>query len=313
MALDALFYPHALSLNGVLIQNIEEHATGYNYTDAYQRAGSDPAPCFVAKGMAEPEARFSTKSAKPFLDMLVADTNGRETVSSLAGGAGAIMYFQKGRPFSLRHARSESVHYTAAITDNTMVVMDRITARQNQDLQIDFRLIVGRESGSDPLVWTGTSTLPAYGCDSLYSMGPVRIDGTLLPGVTSWVYELNPVPDRRPTSGEFSASYVGTETFMPKLMITTDSLTSVSTYAAFAGAPYTVVDAFAKRRRTENAFYDNTDTEHIQLSLKPGKIVVTDVAGSPAETSIEACPAADSGDAQLRSHLISTAVAHPVF
>lgn len=312
MTLDALYYPHAIGLNASQVSRLTDNRLSQGYDLIQEMPGGEPAPCFSANQNAEPEQRMSTPSAKKILDAILADANGREIVASMSGGAGVKMYFQKGRPFGIREPQATAIHYAATITTESMIVLDRITCRVNQNLDIDFRLIIGRvDPDTDPIVFTGTSALPAFSCDELYVMGDTLINGSSVPGVTRWTYDTNVTLERIQSAREPSPSWIGVKEYKPRLTIQTNAMSQIATHFQFRGKAYTSAELYAKRRKADNMFYDDVDTEHIKISVKPGLLNITEVDGNPSEVTLDLMPNMDSGDATYRTHIIDTAIAHP--
>ena len=303
MSVDNLYYPHALSANGQIISRLPTVDNNLGYTVGREMSGGDPGPCFSANYSAEPESRYGTPSAKPLLTAILADSQGRHSLASLVSGGSVVLYYQKGKPFSFRESHSSAVHYSMVMTQTAMLVLDRITARQDESALFDFRILVGRvDADTDPIVYTGTATLPAASCDSLYSLGPSRINNSVIPGVTGWTYELNHDIARPRSDGEQSAGYVGSNTIQPEMTITTNALTQKQANFLFGGKAMASADFWLKRRRTENMFYDKGDNEHIKLELKPGLVNVPQDSGSPSEVTIKCYPNVDLADAQLKTH-----------
>ena len=312
MTLDSLYYPHAIGLNDNQVSRLTDSRLSHGYDLIQEMPGGEPAPCFSAVQNAEPEYRLSTPSAKKILDAILADATGREVVASLSGGTGVKMYWQKGRPFGIRELPATAIHYGGTITTESMLVLDRISCRANQNLDIDFRLVIGRaDPDTDPIVFSGTSALPAFSCDELYVMGDTLIDGTSVPGVTRWTYDTNVRVERIQSGREPSPSWIGVKEYKPQLTIQTNAMSKISTHYQFRGKAYTSACLFAKRRKADGMFYDDIDVEHINILLKPGLMTISEVDGNPSEITIELVPNMDSGDATYRTHLIDTAIAHP--
>jgi len=272
-----------------------------------ERAGGQPAPCHTSNQSANPEKRFQSPSIKAVLDAIIADANGRHVCASLAAG-NAIMYYQQGTPFGMRTASATATHYSATVANAAMLVWDRITARQGQNAEIDFRLIIGRQSSAvDPMVWTGTAVLPAHACDNIYTLGLVRIEGTEVVGIQEWTYDNRVEIKKVASKNEKSPGYVAVDTYAPMLTIRTNAMSEIATHWQFGGKAYTACDAYLIRAKDDEMQYTAGELEHIHFAIKPGLMNVSKVDGSPSDVTIELMPNMDSGDATYRTHVINTA------
>lgn len=169
---------YAIEVNGTLIDQIDEQTNTSGVQRIARSADGAATPTYTAVMRADPRFTFRTTDIKAVLDLI--DLN-----DGLAIASGVNIYYQKLAEDGKR--ASGSVHRkVATAAAGGLVVVRPISASVGEVAMVELEVFV-KSSDGDPLTWTNNAALPAGGggVASLWTVGPVQINGTKYDGVRS--------------------------------------------------------------------------------------------------------------------------------
>ena len=269
----------AFNIDGVETANAETGLTRVSL-----EAGGQPYPSFVATVESKPMIPLTVSDIKTLLD----------NVSITAGFAfpqttvytTVDMWFTKLAQGGVR--AGSSAHLRVRMNEG-MAVINTISASQGAHATADVTIYPTYDGTNVPFAYTASQSLPhTPSVDELFTLGPVKINGTTLTNVTSWRIEFNPSVIVPMSDGDLYPTYVGIMTMRPRITITTTDVAVLNTYTLTGTAQTSSETSVWLRKLNKHGTQvaDATE-ENIQFSLSSsqGQIYTTTAGGSNNESS----------------------------
>ncbi len=220
MASATVFYPHAIDFDdGDLITQLTNVTPAYNFQDVVEFSSGDTAPLWSGSLSSAPNVGFTTRQCKSILDLC--DPTALPTKAKTVaydGHAGSIdVYLRKGEAFGLRTADATAEHERARLSEG-FLEWTTITATQNQLAEIACNLVAAYDGTNDPLIFTQQAvTGLTRAVNHLFTLGPVKLNGTALDGLQGWTLTNNTNLEVIFDSGVPFPRYIGINTYSPTL------------------------------------------------------------------------------------------------
>jgi hypothetical protein len=280
MALDNIHYPHAIRLPNPEIVHLTAVNPDRGYNVVTESAAGEAVPCFVGVGSIAPVLTFTSRQLKSILDVL--------TVQSLLrdlSGDTVDLWYRAGRPMDIREENGVAKHIVARLATSAMLYWNQIRVTQGSIAEIDCSMPTAKRTIADPMVWLGSQTLPTVsGCQRIYGMGPVRLNGTLLTGVTGWTMTSNVQLEQISADGDKFLTYLGVNNFHPQVQLNSANLNEIVA-SSNGGDAFNTLDLYLQRMVSTDVFDSPTATTHIRVTLFGGLRTVPGATGSPATVS----------------------------
>jgi hypothetical protein len=277
MALQRVYYPAAIRLPSPEITHLSDVSPDRGYQVLTESTAGSPNPCFVGVENADPDITFTSRQLKSILDTCTAKGLARDLSAGIVD-----LWYKAGKAMEIREDPTTAVHAVARLTTSAMLYWSSLRVATGSVAEISARLVTARRGVSDPMVWLGAQQLPALsGCQRIFGMGPVRMNGVLLEGVSGWTLNTNPVLEPVRSDGAKTNTYQGIRSFHPVVTLNSNNLDEI-TNSSFGGDEFATLELFLQRMTTTNMFDLAGNTTHIKITLVGGLRTVPGVTGQVA-------------------------------
>ena len=277
MAVAAVWYPHALDLDGSnVITELQDVTPANNFQDIVEYSAGEAAPQNGGSYGAVPDINFTTPQCKTILDLI----NVEAVAKDLSAGS-VDMYFRKGDPNATREATAATVHDRWRLTTNAVLALQTIEASQNSLATVRARLLPVWNGSNNPIIATGSVALSGTSAASeFYTLGRVDINGTDISAVADVSIDYQVEFEEVADSGEPFISYGGIRRFAPRVSIRSRDVTLFRTYGA-AGTALSSLEVYLRKMDASGHVVANATTQHIKFTATAGTIRAREVSGVP--------------------------------
>lgn len=232
MALDGLYYPHAISGNTLTpyITPFDSVDTNYNYQMIENHSNADPTPCFVSVMQADPQIDFTSRAVANVLNIFTNTADSLNVAKSFATDPTFSLLYAKGAPQGFRTASGSAQHIRGLMDGSVMIYWNSITARQDELATINATIAMVRKNNStDPLVFVGNVNLSSYpsACQQTYTLGPVYWAGVRIDSVIEMTWENNVRRLDRRTAGDITPCWQSIDFIEPMVSFVTEDLENI--------------------------------------------------------------------------------------
>lgn len=282
MSVSALYYPHAIVLpSGTVIAQLSDLTPGYELDDLTEFAAGQVGPQFVGSGRSVPHVPFTSTQLLSVLSEI--DTLG--VAKSLAAG-NTDVYYRAGASLGARVAGASSAHVRMRMASNGLLTWQSIQADQDRTAEIRARILPVWDGTNNPVVVTGSQALAGTSAvNSLFTLGPIKINGSFVGGLTTLTWENNLEYEEVAGDGEEFISYGGVRTVRPVITFRTKNVAVLNTYGA-KGTALTALSCFFRKRQSAGINVADATTEHISLTHTAGVIKAQRISNAEAEVQI---------------------------
>ncbi|TXH41658.1 MAG: hypothetical protein E6Q97_37110 [Desulfurellales bacterium] len=281
MALQRVYYPAAIQLPSPEITHISDMAPSRNYQVVVERTAGSPTPCFVGVETADPDLSFTTRQLKTVLDVCTSKYICRD----LSAGTVDIWY-RAGKAMDIREAPTTAVHLVGRLTQSAMLCWSSLRVATGSTADMSARIVTARRASVvDPMIWLGSQQLPTLsGCNRIYGMGPVRLNGNLLEGVTGWTLGINPTMEPIRSDGAKTNTYQGIREYHPVVTLNSNNAAEIAD-SSFGGDSFNTLELFLQHMTSTNMFNAVDSGTHIKITVYGGLKTVDGITGAVAATS----------------------------
>lgn len=272
MTTNIVYYPHSVVAYSAVpaeifsLSQLSDVEVGHNFQDLTEHVPSLSAPQFSGTHQAAPDNRFTVKQIKSVLDACIA---GNLSIARDLSAGNVDVEYKAGSNLNVRLAGSA---VRARMQENAMLTWESITCRQGQLAEIRCRLaaIYKSSTGNDPLVFTGGLTVAAtVGLQHLFTQGPVKLNGSFVPGVTDWTLDNNIEYEEEASDGDGFLTYLGVKRFRPVLTLHTRDASVLATYGS-RGTALTAFKSFLRKKLASNINILDATQENIEIGISGG-------------------------------------------
>lgn len=273
MSTSVVFYPHAIYIAGLAtLTQLDAVAPMHGFEDLLEFAAGMPGPQYSGTHQGKPGLPFRTTQLKDILDLVVA---GIYNCSRDVSGAGNVdLELKAGDNLNAREADANLLHIRARMQANAMVTVESITARQGGLAEATIRVscIYKSGTGNDPLVFTNTVALSVTSDVShLFTLGPVKLNGTLIEGVQEWTLNNNIEYDVVYDGGFGFPAYIGIKRYSPQLSFMSRDARIINTYGT-RGTALSALSFWARKKVKSGFEVADATAEHILFTATTGTI-----------------------------------------
>lgn len=285
MGTSIVYYPHAIYLGGAItIAQLSEVEPANNFQDLTEFAASEVGPQFTGTHMGAPDIRFSSTQIKDILDAC-------STAHGIVGDLSAQevdLEYKAGANLGARVADATTSHLRMRLTNNAMLCWESITARQGALAEVRCRLatVFNSGSGSDPMVATSGVAL---GLDSaiahLFTLGPIKLNGSFVEGVTEATLENNIEYEEVASEGDGFVTYVAIKRYRPVLTFRTRNAAVLSTYGT-KGTALSALKFFLRKKLLSGINVSDATAENIGFTGTVGTIKARKISSPEAVAEV---------------------------
>lgn len=271
MGTSKVYYPHGIYFTGgATITQISELTPAHEFSDLIEFAAGQVGPSFTGSNQAAPSIRVRSMQLKDVLDLFAGGDYG---ISADFSSGNVDIEWKAGLNLAERKADADLEHIRGRLQENCMAVWDTITCQQGQPAEITFRLIpIHVVANGDPLIFTNSLALTITSAFAhLFTLGPVKLNGTFLTGVESWTLE-NQIQERIVHSdGDPFPTYAGIDRYMPKLTLRSNNLAYMNTYGT-RGTALSALLLYCRKKLASGINVADATEEHIKFTASTGTI-----------------------------------------
>lgn len=199
------------------------------------------------------------------------------------------LYYRSATDLGTRASDAGTVHSRLRAAQAFGYLAD-ITARQGQLAQASLRVMATYDGSNEPLVAVDNAALTGItpAVPELYTLGPVAINGSTLPGVDELTLAFNAEAYEEVADGEAYVTFAGCKLIRPELRIS--SYTHTWATYGFAGTPLTSFTGYLRRKSADGINVANGTTSHLSVTASGGGIIVVETTeatdSEPAKTTL---------------------------
>lgn len=279
-----MFYPHAIIFPGpAVVAQLNDCTPALNFSDIAEIATSDVAPTFTGSGQSTPDLNFSTTQIKTVLDAFTT----LNLCSDFAAGNVDVEY-RAGTNRGTREPDADTDHLRVRMEANAYGSWQSLRADAGGLAEIRARVVPIYDGVNDPMVATAGVALTATAAVSqLFTLGPIKINGTTLDLVQGFTWENNLQYDEHlGDTGFFTWSSVRSAS--PVITIRSRKSSYLATYGT-RGTALSSCSVYLRRRVKAGINYPNNQSQHILLS--------------PLAGTVKARSLGNSGEVEISIHL----------
>ena len=275
------YYLHGILLpGGTWISSLTDTTPKAAVQHITEFAPSAIVPSFRGGYGARPEISFTTPQIKTILD-----TCG--LVGADLSASNVDLFYKRATNLGTREAIADLDHLRIRCV-RSMLVWDRISARQGQLATVSCRLVPTYDGTNAPLQPTGGVAITAeIKTADFFTLGPVAINGTNVDGAIEWDLNLNLTYKEQASEGEPYLSYFGVHRHDPVLTVTPEDLGYWATIDV-TGLTMTALVAYLRKLDADDVgpLADGT-AEHIKFTAEDnpcGLATLDDTSGGIDDT-----------------------------
>lgn len=280
MGFGVIHRPHAIAFPGpAYITQFTDVRPNNNYQEFMERSASEPAPQHTGAIGAAPEVAFDSRQLKGVIDLCT--DNG--VARSLVAGTTSV-YYRKGANRGLREAVDGTVHDRWDMASNACLYWNAVSADQRGLAQIEAVLkAVSTDGATAPMVHVGSTALVGTSAvDSVYTLGPVSVNGAWLDGVASSRIENGFTFDAEDESGNKYLQYFGIDEWNPRVTIDTNDIDVVASFDEGGVALTALKLYYRKLNKGSLGPFSDATAGHIKFTAASGSIFVQEGSGLKA-------------------------------
>ncbi len=286
-----VFYPHGIvaydDADAELfnITQLSDLSPMHNFEDLSEQGASEVGPQFTGTHQGSPEIPFTTTQIKTILDACV---GGRHNLAVDLSAGNVDVFFKSGQLLNDRYPDDEEQHLRARLQDNSMLCWESLSARQGALAELSCRLLAvyNSQTGNDPMVFAAAQELPVPSeIAALFTLGPLKLNGSFVSGVTEWRLENNIEYEKEASDGEPFHSYKAIKEYRPVLTARTRDARVLATYGT-RGTALTSMYAFLRMKLASGINIPDATATNLQISSVGGTIKARQIQGADAVAEI---------------------------
>lgn len=297
MTTSAVFYPHAIDLDGgtTVITQMSDVTPANNYTDLVEFSAGQTSPQYSGSQFAIPDITFTTGQLNTFLGAV--DTEG---VAVDLSAASVDLYYKKGLPHGTREADASLAHLRGRLTTNALLYWTGLRASQGGQAELTARLLPVWDGTNNPLIWTGSLALAGTSqAAEQFTLGRIDLNGVNIASVQDLDWQNNIVTEEVGDSGEPFITYGAIDTYSTSFTFHTRNTEVLATYGA-AGTALTSFEVYLRRKVASGINVADVTATHVKLhkASAAGTIKARSVTGlkGMAEVFVQLTKASATAD-----------------
>jgi hypothetical protein len=288
-----VFYPHGI--RAVLIADgttelfmfslIDDMAPSYGFEDLTSWAAAQVGPQEVGVHRSLPDLRWSTPQLGTLEALMV---TGDYYLSRDLSLYNVDVLLRAGLNLNSRVADATTAHLRGRMAANAMLIRESIVAEEGQLASARCRIaaVLNSQTGADPLAMTaGVANTGNASGGALYTLGPVKLNGSFVNGVTYCGIEFNPEYDEVSTSGEGFLTYIGIRRYRPVITIRTRQSDYMATFGS-RGTNLSSLSFWLREKLPNNIVASDATAAHVKYTATTGVIKARAISGPNADLEL---------------------------
>jgi len=199
-------------------------------------------------------------------------------ISTLSGGV--VVYLKR---LGVVGNASGTNHISVTIAAGVLAV-EGFGGGQGDTSEISLRVVPGNASGTIPVAIASNASLPTLQAPQVFTLGPVKLNGTAVPGVQSWNIAMNPGIIQAGDSGYAYPTMVSLENNTPTCEVSGLDLAAFGTLGASGIVAQGATDTslFLRSVVNGNTLAADASEVHLLVQINAGVWTRTNTGGSRA-------------------------------
>lgn len=287
MATTNVLYPNAIYVpGGITIAQLTDLTASHNFNDLTEFSAGHAVPLFTGSHSAVPDFKFSHTQISTMLSQFF---GGKYNVAREYNSGTAYAEYRVGDNRGVRDQKSNSTHVYGAMVDNSVVFFESLKCRQGQLAEMRCRFVALQTDSNEPLVFTASVALGGTSTSGdLFTLGPVKINGTFIGGIESWEWNNNLEYEEVMSDGDGFLSYIGVKSTRPVLTIQTRHGSAIATFGN-KGTALASLSCFLRKKLVSGINIAAGTASHVKLSATAGTVKSRSLSGdnSLCEISVD--------------------------
>jgi hypothetical protein len=257
---------HALKLLGaspLTLQQITQRTINPKSNVIYNAGAGQYAPSFAAVAGVEPEATGDTTDLAAFFTV-VSPIVGLGIGSGLTY-TGLELYHEGKADLGGRVASLLSCKHTSS---KAFLVPRSVTCENGGEARISFLLMLLSADGTTaPLAFTDLVTPPSVVAAEKFTLGPVKVNGSTLNGVTGVTIDFGLTVAAGMEAGETYPKFATIEKLEPKIMVRCSDVSQDATFTPAGTALSSGAVVYFRKFQTSSIVYANGSAQHVSFTV----------------------------------------------
>jgi hypothetical protein len=285
MSTTRVFYPHAIRGSAILggaeqfcITLLDDITPDRNFSDLASWAAAQVGPQFTGSHVSSPDCKFTTSQLGTLLTQTIA---GNYYVAADLTLQNVDVYYREGANLGMRTAGGNNAHLMMRGQANALLALEGIAADSGQLATARARLAfaLNSQTGLDPLVATAGQPLAGLASGgSLYTMGPVFINGVLIDGAEYSGIDFNLEYEEHQSHGDEFPTYIGIYRYRPVYTIRARASDYFATYGS-RGTTLSSCIMYLRQKLASGINVADATPQHLKLTSSTGTIKARNISG----------------------------------
>jgi hypothetical protein len=309
MSTTRIFIPAGLKVGSVYLAHCGDQTLEQGLDDLNLFPAGDWAPNLAGAKTWSPEFQVINHDLASALDLMNINAQARSCLLE-----NVYLYQRAADNLGFQNAVNSGDHIVFQLNADSLLYWEQLSASQaDEAAKLTLKVCPLSISGAAPLVAVGGQTIDNPGATNApYTLGPIKLNGTLLTGVSQVNWNNHHQVAKLASDGEASPSFVALTQCRPVITFDTTDLDTICALDP-DGDDVTELISFWRRRRPNKVSYADAETQHIKLytpsAASVGMIKWKRVSGSPAKVNCEIHLVRSAPTAALFSYAKDVAIA----
>jgi len=279
-----LFYPAGLKSNATYIHSCRSQSLDRMLEELTEFASGDWAPSFTGSKSGAPEFQIEATDIQAVLGLMT-----DEELTADLSATNVDLFFRQAKPHALRYDEGDAEHMVYRLTSNAMAYWTQIQANQNDESRISLTVCAMDNGSNAPLIQTPSQTIDVAGLiANLWTLGPIEINGSEVPGVQSMTWTNNLEIEKVSESGSEYPTLLVARQARPVVRIEGLDLEELdSIVTEIEGEELTELVVYLRKRRQSRINFGDADTVHLKFTATKGTAKILQTQGERGTDSIE--------------------------
>lgn len=279
MSIAQLHYLHGVLFPGAqFLSQLGSAAPATNLDELIAYGSGHPDPLFVGTKGGKPDIPISSTQLKTLLDLC-----GSSFIADLSAG-NTDLFYKKAADLGVRQLAASTVHTRIRMSQGAFY-WDTITAEHQGEAELSGRIVPTWDGTNAILIPAGSIALSGTPTAAeQYTLGPVKLNGSFIPGIARWSLGLQTRTKEAGDGGEDAITFFGIEQRQPVLEVMSDDIDAWVNYG-ISGLALTSLVFYLRAKTLDGVNVANGTPSHISFTATNGKVCVANSSGGGNNTA----------------------------
>jgi len=288
MSTERIFFPAGVKIGTTHLYHVGEQSVDQKLEELTLEAAGDWAPNYTGSKKKAPEFAVESFDLTKALDLMTSEAL---CGSQIAGNVDLL--YRAGQKAAFAYAVDTANHLLYRLQQNSVLYWEQIQANQDDELKISLRLAPWYNGTNAILTALPSQTIDAPGLQvAPFTLGPIKLNGTMLKGVKSMTWNNNIEVQREQDSGDAVPTAIFMRRVKPVISFDTTDPHQLHTGPALDvdGQAVNSLTVYFRRRRPNKLNYADADQVHAKLHVTQtgcGTAKWLSASGDPAVAKCE--------------------------